>query len=442
MGDHWSVFAAPAPLRDALWGHGKVVLAKQRLNLRGVALVLGPQLKPTRADGPDLVAFAFDGVDKGRFKGLLADDDLVAAAFSRRLAAEVWAMTGGSNVDDSVIVCFRDGRPVLSEHLTLGDLGSHGLRLGFDLETWGAWGDFGISGATPSGLRIDLQGDGKPSLERIVEDASQGPPYHPGKADAAVVLVQQAAASGDITDTEAARMLGRLGRSGEALPYAVRAQDTSPQGKRTLATAALINKQVEVAAHLANDKDLEPWQRVRLCEALGRPEEARAVRVTDDLRLRRRFDETVEKALHHPDHATRIRRLEAMDLDPAKHPGWDLLRRVEIARVRHLMGEAVEPAFLGALQAERPAELQALHAELVALGGTDAIEVLQKALEEARARRNDQAFVRTQSDLALALAARGSPKAGPLLERAYLSLGTGSPFRQPLEDALRALGLF
>lgn len=440
-GESWSAFAVDAKVEEQLFKACRTEFRAQKFTLSRITLICGHKLPSTRSDCTQLIAFAFEELD-GNYARLLADDGDFAAPLSRRLGSEVWVMTGGSNVDDSDFECYRNGRQVLYQEAYAHSLPRHSPKVGFDLEALRQWAEFGISGAEPIGLGLRLSGSGKPDLGQLASAAAEAALKEPQRRDLleeAIVLIDQAAAAGDLSATSAALMCLNLGESKTALPFAIKAGQGDYLGKTALARVAVAAEEPHHAAYLVDDVQVPLTCRLPLMDALGQGEQALAIRIEQD--MPGGYPTEAEKALDQPDPTQRVKAFMGLSFDPGLHPGWDLVRRCEVAKAKLQLGTPIPANLVDELTRWSHSRLAGWH-QVLSASPDDPIAVLRVALQVAQEAGKKPSIIYAHADLGLALARIGSTEAAKHLEEAYINLGASSAYTGEIEKALKQLGLF
>ena len=428
MGESWTVFAVPAGAADRVWAACRNHFGEDDTDLSTLTLIRGPAIEGG-------VPFAIDQV-VGSYASLL-DDDVVVGLLSGDLETEVWALSGDSHTDSCHLEIWRDGEQTDAVDTTFGGLGEVSARTGVDLVELRSWASFGISGAEPYGVRYPLAGDGEPSARDRAEQAVAAAGGSPEQRDAAARTIDGLVDSGALPPAEAALYMLQLGRAQQAVDLA--RHGTSGVHREILVKAAIAAGTPEAAAHLADDTNVSGPLRFALLEALGRGEEALTLRIASDLEGSAGYGRLAGRALDHPDPAERIRRLEALSFGTEPHPGWELVRRCQVALARLQMGEPVPADLLEALEKRTHPALDGYRDMLRA--GADPIAALRTALDRAAGGRDEELLARAHGDLGLALLAAGAPDAARHLEEAYIRLGTATPYTKAIHAALVKLGL-
>jgi hypothetical protein len=232
----WSVFSAPAEVVDRLWLASRELFAELDLELSRLTLVCDVDRGPVSGR---YVPFAFERVERDGLESPLDDPDGdLAAALAQRLGTWVLTVYGDDHTDCNVYLLGQpDGTLEAldldgswaeptddpSEHpddpyYGLVDVGQSPAPDEPDepdepdddhrmARTLRSWGGFGVTGPCPSGVRVPLAGDGRPSISAVhavnravaaARRTSEG-----ALVQAAIDAIDAAALAGDLADDEA-----------------------------------------------------------------------------------------------------------------------------------------------------------------------------------------------------------------------------------------------
>jgi hypothetical protein len=310
------------------------------------------------------------------------------------------------------------------------------LCVDFDLMGLFRWAGFGLTTDSPAGTRFPLDGAGEASLlDRARVAVETG-------AEGALALVRQGVATESIPAPLGARWLARLGAVDEALQVA--RQTTGAQtwrGRAALLDIALAADRASEAAELLDLGDQLPRaSRARLLRALGREDQARRELFEADMGNLEILEKSIEAATEAATPEARIEALSGLRFVSADEtPGHDLIRRAEIALQRRQLGEPPDPTLVGELRAAGAVPNVARRLKRLTSEQSDRVSLLRAVVDDAG---SDEARAAAEAELGLLLHERGDQDAGTVLESAYLNLGTSSPLRGRVEQALTELGLF
>jgi hypothetical protein len=445
MSEAWSAYFVPESHHDRLFAACKAVFGGV-FGLRETTLIVGDAIGgflPFVVEYSTVPTLDDDWV--GEHMTHAGDHDLDAAELlSGRLGGQVVSMYGTSNTDSLSISVADRGRTIERVETDFGSLNEL-KRLGLDLDALKSWGDFGISGAEPNGLRYPLEGDGTLDVAQRVQLAVLAATT-PELREAALKLVRSLADGGRLDHFVAATHFLSLGKPVLALGYADGAPRPTFWQDRSFVRICLEAGAPEKAANFVADSRIPSEQRVALLKALGRHAEARQQELEHFVVHADWFLKNVNDAFERAQGPSeRVQRLDTLAVQSPKSPGLELAFRFLRAREALALGEAMPNGLLDEMDGTgmdwfvtRAETLRGL----VARAALDPLEALRADIQNAEEAQDEEALARAYGELGLALFYAKDDAAGGHLEDAYIRLGTNSPYRSKVEAALKALGLF